>query len=330
METAKLVPTRQVVRFPLVPGSGPWHDAAVTTARRSILTTSHGTRSEAFGPGEWGLFLGLSAVWGASFLFMAEGLEVFEPGLVTLWRVGLGAVTMLFVPGARAPVDRADWPRLMVIGTLWLAVPFTLFPIAQQWIDSAVAGMLNGAMPIWTAVVAFLLLRDPPGRWQVIGLTVGFVGVIAIGLPSIGESDTAAIGVLLVVAATLCYAVSANIAAPLQQRYGAIPIAARAQWVAVLLTLPYGVASVPDSSWGWSPFLAMVAVGVIGTGIAFGAMSELVGRVGPTRASTITYVIPVVSLALGVWLRDESIAGLSILGCALVIAGAVLASRRER
>lgn len=302
----------------------------MTTARRSILTTSHGTRAEAFGPTEWGLFLGLSVVWGASFLFMAEGLEVFEPGLVTLWRVGLGAATMLFVPGARAPIDREDRPRLVVIGALWLAIPFTLFPIAQQWIDSAVAGMLNGAMPIWTAVVAFLLLRDPPGRWQVIGLAVGFVGVVAIGLPSIGDGETAAVGVLLVVLATLCYAVSANIAAPLQQRYGAIPVAARAQWVAVVLTLPYGIASVPGSSWGWSPFLAMLAVGVIGTGIAFGAMSELVGRVGPTRASTITYVIPVISLGLGVWLRDESIAALSVLGCALVIGGAILASRRER
>lgn len=297
---------------------------------RAILTTSRGTHAEAFRSQEWGIFLGLSAVWGASFLLMAEGLEAFEPGLVTGLRVGFGALTMVLIPAARQPIDRQDWPRVIVLGTLWLAVPFTLFPIAQQWIDSAVAGMLNGAMPIWTAVITFLLLREPPGRNQLIGLTVGFGGVVAIGLPSIGESDTAALGVVLVVVATLCYAISANIAAPLQQKYGAVPIAARAQWVAAALTLPYGLVSVPSSSWAWSSLLAMVAVGVVGTGIAFVAMNELVGRVGPTRASTITYVIPVVSLALGVTLRDEQIASLAVVGCGLVITGAVLASRRER
>lgn len=298
--------------------------------RRSILTTTHGTRSEAFGPQEWGLFVGLSAVWGASFLFMAEGLEAFQPGLVTLWRIGLGALTIALVPAARRPIDREDRPRLVVIGALWLAVPFTLFPIAQQWIDSAVAGMLNGAMPIWTAVVTFLLLREPPGRNQLLGLAVGFAGVVAIGLPSVGDSGSAAIGVLLVVVATLCYAVSANISTPLQQKYGAVPVAAKAQWIAAFLTLPYGLASIPGSTWAWSSFLAMLAVGVVGTGVGFVAMSELVGRVGPTRASTITYAIPVVSLFLGVWLRDESIAPLAVVGCALVIAGAFLASRRER
>lgn len=297
---------------------------------RSILTTSRGTHAAAFGSQEWVIFLGLSTVWGASFLLMAEGLEAFEPGLVTFLRVGLGALTIALIPAARRPIDREDWPRVLVLGALWLALPFTFFPIAQQWIDSAVAGMLNGAMPIWTAVVTFLLLREPPGRNQLVGLVVGFAGILAIGLPSIGESDTAAIGVVLVVLATLCYAISANIAAPLQQKYGAVPIAARAQWVAAVLTLPYGLASVPGSSWAWSSFLSMAAVGVIGTGIAFVAMNELVGRVGPTRASMITYVIPVISLALGVALRDETIAALAVVGCGLVITGAVLASRRER
>ena len=140
------------------------------------MTTARGTRREAFGPVEWGLMVFLALTWGASFVLIAVGLDAFEPGVVTMLRVGLGAVTLAFFPGARRPIDRADWPRLAVIAATWTALPFTLFPVAQQWINSAVAGMLNGAMPILAALVASLLLRSLPGRTQAIGLGVGFVG----------------------------------------------------------------------------------------------------------------------------------------------------------
>lgn len=298
------------------------------TAPRPTRFTAAGTRYEAFGPAEWSMFLGLVVVWGGSFLFMAEGLEVFPPALVTLWRVGLGAATMALVPAARRPIERQDWGRIVATGLLWIAIPFTLFPLAQQWIDSALAGMLNGAMPLWTAMIA-VGLGATVGRNQLAGLGVGFAGVVAIGLPALGEGDTAALGVGLVVAATICYAVAANLAAPMQQKYGAIPVAAWALWIAAVAVAPWGLATVGDASWQWSSFAAMLAVGVLGTGVAFAMMNELIRRVGPTRASTITYGVPVMALFLGVTLRGEEIAPLSILGCGLVIAGAWLASRRE-
>lgn len=300
------------------------------TTRRPVLTTAPGSNQGAFGPAEWVLFLGLGLIWGASFLFMAEGLESFEPATVTMLRVWFGAATIAVVPAARKPVPRDDWVGVGLLGVMWLAVPFTLLPIAQQWIDSAVTGMLNGSMPIWAAVVTFLLVRTPPGRWQLIGLVVGFSGVVAIGIPSVGESDTGALGVVLVVVTTLFYAVSANIAAPLQQRHGALPVTARALWIAAVLVAPWGLWELRNADPELLPVLAMLAVGILGTGLGFPAMGELVGRVGATRASMITYVIPVVALFLGVIVRDESVSALAVVGCALVICGAFLASRRER
>lgn len=295
-----------------------------------ILTTSHGTNRDAFRPKDWVLFLSLSAIWGSSFLLMAIGLDAFHPGLVTWLRLGFGAAVMAMLPQARqARIPRSERRRLWVLGLIWLAVPFVLFPVAQQWIDSAVAGMLNGATPIFTAVVASILLMHLPGRLQMIGLVVGFAGILSIALPSAGEGSTATIGVVLVVLATVCYAFATNIVVPLQQRYGSIAVMARVQWVAAALVTPYGIYGLTQSAFAWSSLVAMVAVGVLGTGLAMVLMGSLVGSVGPTRATFITYLIPIVALVLGMVFRDEIVSPIAVLGVVLVIAGAILASRSE-
>ncbi len=134
-----------------------------TPQARRILTTSEGVNRGAFAASDWALFVSVSVIWGASFLLMDIGLEAFEPGLITLLRVGLGAGALWLVPKARAGrVARDDWPRLVVLSFIWVAVPFTLFPIAQQHINSAITGMLNGAVPIFAAIVAVLMLRRLP------------------------------------------------------------------------------------------------------------------------------------------------------------------------
>jgi drug/metabolite transporter (DMT)-like permease len=130
-------------------------------------------------------------------------------------------------------------------------------------------------------------------------------------------------------AATVCYAISTNIVAPLQHKYGSLAVLARVQWVAVVFAIPFGLVGLPASEFAWSSLFATAAVGVLGTGLAFVLMGSLSGRVGPTRASFITYLIPVVALVLGVVFRDDQVAGVAVVGVVLVIAGAFLASRRE-
>ncbi len=301
----------------------------MTTVRRSILSTAPGTNREAFASIDWGLFVAVGTIWGSSFLFMDIGLDAFAPGLITWLRVGLGAVVLLLFPRARAPIAADDWPRLVVLSLIWVGVPFTLFPIAQQWINSAVTGMLNGATPIATAVVATVLLRRLPRPIQLAGLALGLAGVVLIALPSIGEGTTQARGVVLVLAATTCYGFAINIAAPLQQRYGSLPVMTKMLLLAAVWTAPLGLVSLPSSSFAWPSALATAAVGMLGTGIAFVIMGTLVGRVGSTRSSFITYLIPVVALGLGVVFRSDRVTGLALAGVVLVIGGALLASRRE-
>jgi drug/metabolite transporter (DMT)-like permease len=292
-----------------------------------VTTTTNG---EPFAPSDWALFLAVGGIWGASFLFIDIGLDALPPGLITLMRVGLGALALALVPrpGGRTRLDPADRFRIVVLAMLWVAVPFTLFPIAEQHISSAVAGLLNGGTPIFTAIFAVVLLRRPTRGAQLAGIGVGFLGVVCVSLPSIGEGSSEAFGVALVVLATVCYGIAINIAGPLQQRYGSVDLMGRVLAIATVLTAPFGLWDIGEASWEPGPVLAVVVLGVVGTGLAFVLMGTLVGRVGGTRASFITYLIPVVALALGVVFRDDEVFPLELVGVVLVIGGALLASRR--
>jgi drug/metabolite transporter (DMT)-like permease len=298
------------------------------TAR--VITTAPGTRAEAFGPVEWSLLASIGLMWGSSFVFIAEGLEAFRPGLVAFLRIALGTATVALARRARRPVAREDWGRIAVLGLVWMAAPLLLFPIAQQWIDSSLAGMLNGAMPLFAALTAALLLRRAPRRVQVVGLLLGFTGVAAITWPAVQGASVTALGAFLVILATVLYGVAANMAVPLQQKYGALPVVLRAQLVALLAVLPFGLAAIPGSSFEWSSALAMVPLGVGGTGLAFLAMATLVGRAGATRGAVAIYFIPVVATILGVVLRDETVMLVQLAGLGLVLASAWLTSRRDR
>merc|ERR1712185_104767 len=105
--------------------------------KHSIMTTAAGTNQGAFEAVDWMLFFSIGGIWGSSFLLMAIGLDALEPGVITWLRVTAGAVTLACVPRARAPIARADWPRLLALSVLWVALPFSLFPVAQQHINSA-------------------------------------------------------------------------------------------------------------------------------------------------------------------------------------------------
>jgi drug/metabolite transporter (DMT)-like permease len=317
--------------------SDPPHPPATANGRSRLLTTGRGTNLEAFGAVEWGLLAAIATIWGSSFVLMEIGLRAFEPGLITLLRVGLGAMALALVPRARRTrVARDDLPRVALLGVIWMGVPLLLFPIAQQWVDSSVAGMLNGAMPLTTAAWSTVLIGRLPARTQAIGLVVGFLGIVAISLPEIpigsiaaaGTAETA-LGTTLVLIAIVLYGLSANITVPLTQQYGSLPVLFRAQLAALVVIAPFGLAAIPGSTFAWGPALAMLPLGVLGTGLAFVLMGTLVGRAGGPRGSIAIYFVPVVAIVLGVIALGEAVHPLALLGTGLVLIGAWVTSRRE-
>lgn len=284
----------------------------------------------AFTATAWGLFASISLIWGSSFLFISIALDAVEPGLITWGRVALGAAVLNVLPRARVRIDRSDWPRLLGLSVVWVAVPFTLFPLAEQHINSAVTGMLNGSTPIFAAIAAGVIARRPPRRTRVVGLLVGLAGVVLISVGQGGEGDNAWLGIVMVLGASACYGVAANVAVPLQRRYGSLPLMARMLALAALWTLPGGLVSIGASTGEFGPTVSIVIIGALGTGLAFVIMGTLVGSVGATRASLITYLIPVVALCLGVAFKGDDVTGIAVFGVLLVIAGAALASRESR
>lgn len=281
---------------------------------------------------DWALFLSVAMIWGSSFLLIDLGLDDLTPGAVTLLRVGLGAATLLVLGlrdrSGRTAIARQDWPRVVLLSIVWVAVPFTLFPLAQEHINSALTGLLNGATPIFAAVIATLFTGIRPRGAVLLGLVVGFAGVTILSLPSLGPDAGEAKGVFMVLAATVCYGLAMNLAAPLQRRYGAIALMTPILCLATLFLIPIGLRDFDDNVWAAPSLVPVAALGVVGTGLAYWIMATLVGRVGPVRASFITYLIPVVSLILGVAVRGDRVAALALAGAAITTIGASLASGR--
>lgn len=301
------------------------------TPRRRLLEAGEGASFDAFAPRDWSFVAAIAVTWGSSFLFIAMGLDAFAPGVVSLVRVALGALTLALFPRARRAVeDRGDLLRIAVLGQLWIGVPFLLFPIAQQHVDSSVAGMINASMPIAAATWGIVLLRRLPGRIQLLGLAVGFVGITGVFLPQLRESEATAFGALLLLLAVVLYGLSTHLVVPLQQKYGGLAVIWRAQLSALVLIAPVGLWQLPQSSFAWSSALAMVPLGVLGTGLALVWMADLAGRVGGSRASVAIYLVPLVAIVLGVLVRHERIAPLALAGMVLVLMGAYLTSRAER
>jgi drug/metabolite transporter (DMT)-like permease len=299
------------------------------TMDRRVLSTAHGTHRDAFAGIDWLVFATVGTIWGASFLLIAIGLESFRPGLITWLRILFGAVALWSFPKALVRIEKEDLPRLAVLSLTWVVIPFTLFPLAQASVNSAIAGMLNGAAPIFTAVIATILLRRAPGSRQLVGIPLGFLGVAAIAWSAATGGPSQILGVVLIVVATICYGIAFNVATPLQQRYGSLPVMAGILAIGAVLTAPLGIASLDGSRFAWDSLTAVAMLGLVGTGFAFVLMGRLVGRVGATRASVVGYLIPVVALGLGVVFRHDEVGPFALVGVALVIAGAYLTSRRE-
>jgi drug/metabolite transporter (DMT)-like permease len=294
------------------------------------MTTPARSQHDPFAPQDWAWLVSVALIWGSSYLLIAFSVEHFRPPLVAFLRLSFGVAVLAMIPAARRPIPRGEWPAIALLGIVWLAVPFVLFSAAQQSIDSSLAGMLNAAAPLFVAVVGALAFSRRPGRRQQLGLLVGFAGVVVVGWPAIVGAHASVLGVALVLLATLCYGFAGNMASPLQVRNGALPVVFRAALVALVASAPLGLASIPSSTFAWSSLLAVAALGVFGTALAFVGFTTLLGRVGAARGSVTIYFLPLVAMVLGAVVRHETIAPLSIGGTGLVLVGAYMASRAEQ
>jgi len=271
---------------------------------------------------DWLLIVLPGVIWGASFLFIAEGLTAVAPDGVTFLRILIGFLTLSLVPGARQPIVRSDWKRVAALGLLWFAFPMSMFPHAEQWISSALTGMLNGTVPLFATAVAAVLHRRWPPSMVAVGIVAGLLGGVLMAWPGLGAGGNSALGIILVIAACISYGFAVNLARPLQQRNGALPVVWRALMVALILTAPLGLPRALHGHWTPRSVLSLLALGALGTCVANVMTTIAAGRLGATSASVSAYFIPVVALLLGVLVRNEHVAMLSLIGGAISLLAA--------
>jgi drug/metabolite transporter (DMT)-like permease len=277
----------------------------------------------------------LAVTWGSSFLLIDIAIEHLDTRIVPFGRSLAGAVALAFFPGARDAIPRRDWPRIAILGLVWMALPFWLFPLAEKTVASSVAGMMNGGLPVVMAAVTALWVRRLPSVQRIGAIVLGFVGIVVVAWPAIqtdttiGDSIADLRGVLFLAGALLCYAVGANVARPLQAQYAPARLLMRVQIAAALWTLPFAADGARSSDFAWSSVLAVVGLGVVGTGIAFVAFGTLLERTGLTRAMIPTYFTPIVGLVLGTLFNNETIALVSVAGMLVVIASAWMTSKPD-
>ena len=273
---------------------------------------------------DWVALASPGLIWGASFYLIAEGLDAFSPYLITWLRIAFGLAVLLSLPATRQPVPTGFRPRLLALGAVWVAIPLSLFPLAEERVSSSVTGMLNGANPIFTAVIAAVLVRALPPARQLLGLAVGLFGIVLIALPTWSEGASSATGIVMILAALTCYGIALNLAAPIQRTLGSLPTISRALLVGFVLTAPFGIAGFGDSTFAWGSALAVAVLGAFGTGVAYVLMASNAGRFGSTRAASTTYLIPGVSIVLGIVFRGEDVEALAIIGSVVAVSGAYL------
>lgn len=297
---------------------------------RAIALEMAPAASAGWSPGATLLLLGPGLIWGASFLFIAEGLDAIGPFGLAFFRILVGCATLGLLPASRRPVPRGDRPAIALLGALWFALPLTLYPLAEQRVASALAGMMNGAIPLLTALLGAALARRAPSRGELGGLGVGLAGSLLVAGPALGAGGSGALGPLLIFVAMACLAASLHLARPLQRRSGVLPVVWRAQAAALVLSAPLGLPQFAAARWSPGPLLALLALGALGTGIAYVLLASAAARFGATRAAAVNFVIPGVALVLGVAVRGERVALISIAGAALCAAGARLLHRAIR
>ena len=273
------------------------------------------------------LLLILSAIWGASYMFIKVGVRDFAPATLVDLRLALAAtvlVVFVAIRGRAGGLRRAVRPGA-VVGIVGMALPFLLLSWGETHIDSGIAGVANASVPIF---VTLLALRFAPSERlrgvRLAGLAVGLSGVAVVSGIHPSGGGWVVVGTLAVVLSSLCYAASALY---VQRRLvvGGPELAAASTLCGAVVMLPFAVARTPDHV-GWKPLASVVVLGVVGTGLATLLANRLIGSHGPARAMLVNYMLPGFALLYGVSILGEPLTVAEVLGLALILVGVTLAS----
>lgn len=281
-------------------------------------------------------FVLLGLIWGSSFAWIKIAVEEIPPATLVAWRMTLGAIGMLgLLAVVRVPWPRTagEWVPLVVLGAINAAIPIFLISWGEQFVDSGTAAVLNSLVPIFSLLIAGLALRtEPVTALRVGGLVLGFVGaaILASRELSLRADESGLIGALAVVLAAVSYALGASYARHRighNHRYvvagGTLVFAALDMWILALVT--DGGVIVPRQL---DTLVAVIWLGLLGSFVAYILFFFLIEHIGATLTTMVTYIFPVVGIAIGVLLLHERLDARLLIGTSLVLTGLVVVGLR--
>jgi len=280
-------------------------------------------------------YLALGLVWGCSFIFIELGLVFLSPFGVTFVRCALGAITLLIFAKARKvglPKGKSIWKKLWVVAMLLNVVPGVLFAFAQQYITSALAGIINATTPLMTLIFMLLIFREEKiKREQVYGLLIGALGVMTVMGVWKELGDNQLIGVIALLIAVSCYGASY----PYSTR-NVIPLRLKPEALATGQLLMATITLLPlfildgfsSDNYETKSIIAMLCLGIFGSGFAYIWNFSVTAAAGSAIGSTVTYITPVVAVIVGWLYLNEEIAWHEPVGALVVIIGALLSQGR--
>ena len=282
-------------------------------------------------------FIGLGLIWGSSFAWIKIAVEEIPPATLVAWRMTLGAIGMVgllvVLRGVPMPRGMREWLPLVVMGAVNAAIPIFLISWGEQFVDSGTAAVLNSLVPIFSLIIAGLMLRtEPVTALRVGGLVLGFIGaaLLASRELELRADSSGLLGALAVVLAAISYAVGVSYARhriKSTHRYvvaaGTLVFAAIDMWV-LALVIDGGIV-IPSQL---DTIVAIVWLGILGSFIAYVLFFFLIEHLGATMAAMVTYLFPVVGVGIGVVLLGERLDARLTLGTLLVLIGIAVVSLR--
>lgn len=273
----------------------------------------------------------LAAIWGGSFLCMRIAAPVLGPALLIEYRVGLAALFLALVTwwlarrGQHAPLDlRRNWRHFLMLGLFNSALPFVLFAFSARTLSASLLSVLNATAPMWGALVGAVWARQRVSARSALGLVLGTIGVaLLVGLDHASAREGAGLAVVAALIAALSYSIASQYAStaksvpPLANAHGSM-------WAATLLVLPllpFSSAPLPVTS---TVVIAVAALGILCSGIAYVIYFRLIDEVGTTSALTVTFLNPLFGILWGALFLHETIGWHTILGAAIVLLGTAL------
>lgn len=268
----------------------------------------------------------LASIWGGSFIFMRVAAPEFGIYVLVAIRTVLATsvlLPILMMTGGVSQIFK-HWFPIALVGLANTAVPFVLFNYSSLHLEAGVNAILNATAPMFGALVAWLWLGDKLTPTAIAGLAIGFLGVTVISQQKLGEGDISFVPILTALLATTCYGIAASMMKRWLQGVRPLVVATGSQAMASIMLAPFALSTLPATMPSANAWLNAVALAILGTAIAYILYFKLIANVGPAKAISVAYMVPLFGIIWGVLFLQEHLSLQTIIGGVMILAGVAL------